>query len=83
MVEEYENGVRDLDSLLAGLMERWHVRAGYALAPADWTEVYRRCESMPEDDCLFWVYSAEDRGLLTVSESNELLASIETLAAGG
>ena len=52
LVEEYEDGVRDLEGLLVGLTQRWHARAGYSVAPADWTEVYRRCEAMPDDDSL-------------------------------
>ena len=45
--------------------------------PADWVEVYRRAEDVPDDDDLFWVSMAEDLGTLTLEQAEEVFSVVE------
>ena len=66
LIDRYQQGGMDFSTLLAVLVSRWRTRPEKDVGPADWGEVYRRAEELPDDDDLFWVSVAEDLGTLTL-----------------
>ena len=42
-----------------------------------WGEVHDHAEAMPDDDDLFWLYSAEDLGILSEGQVEEIFDAIQ------
>jgi len=80
LIDRYERGVLDFESLVADVMHRWRAREGTERGVVGWPEVYRRCEEVPDDDDVFWVSMAEDRGSLTVEQSDQLFTALGGLS---
>jgi len=80
LVGEYDNGGVDFSTLLEGLVARWRDRPEKRVEPADWAEVHRRAEEIPDDDELFWISVAEDRGTLTIEQAEQIFTAIESAA---
>ncbi|QFS89942.1 hypothetical protein FIV07_04235 [Mycobacterium sp. THAF192] len=79
LIDRYERGVLDFESLAFGVLQRWQHRYDVEQTPAEWPDVYRRCEEVPDDDDVFWVSVAEDRGSLTDGQTEELFTALETV----
>jgi len=47
-----------------------------------WGEVYDHAEAMPDDDDLFWLYSAEDLGILSEGQVEEIFDAIQAASQG-
>ena len=80
LIEHYEHGDIDFSTLVAGLVSRGRTRPEKDVEPADWAEVYRRAEEMPDDDDLFWISVAEDLGSLTLQQAEQVFTAIERAA---
>ncbi|MDZ5088722.1 zeta toxin family protein [Mycolicibacterium parafortuitum] len=79
LIDRHERRVLDFESLVAGVMRRWQHRDDVEQTPAEWPDVYRRCEEVPDDDDVFWVSVAEDRGSLTVGQTEKVFTALETV----
>ncbi|BBX18681.1 hypothetical protein CRI77_16195 [Mycolicibacterium duvalii] len=80
LVRMYELGTLPFEHLVSAVRGRWHARRNVGPDAADWVEVYRRCEAVPEDDDLFWISVAEDAGTLSAEQSEKLFSALETMA---
>ncbi|WP_425004150.1 zeta toxin family protein [Mycolicibacterium sp. S3B2] len=83
LIDRYERGVLDFESLASGVLQRWQHRDDVEQTPAEWPDVYRRCEAVQDDDDVFWVSVAEDRGSLTVEQSEKVFAAFERALSSG
>lgn len=74
-LKEYEQGAITFEQLATALAS--HEYLGVEPEPQNWGEVYGRAEEMPDDDSFFWVESAEDLGILTTEQVEQIVSAME------
>jgi len=80
IVQRFQDGGMEFSALVDALVCRWRERPERILEPATWGEIYRRAEQPADDDDLVWISVAEDVGALSVEQSEEIFAAIESAA---
>lgn len=77
IVDQFRRGGIGFSALVSKVASRCSTCPDKVVEPADWVEVYRRAEDVPDDDDLFWVSMAEDLGTLTLEQAEEVFSGVE------
>ena len=80
IVQRFQDGGMEFSALVDALVCWWREHPERILEPAGWGEIYRRVEQPADDDDLVWISVAEDVGALSVEQSEEVFAAIESAA---
>ena len=80
IVQRFQDGGMEFWALVDALVCWWREHPERILEPAGWGEIYRRVEQPADDDDLVWISVAEDVGALSVEQSEEVFAAIESAA---